>query len=204
MFTKTRAILVIVLFAALVAGASYRAYEISGGSGGWVLWDANEAYFFIQVSDLGYNWSGFQYPWILFKRYVIGGFAAAEFPTDQRAYLVVLRITASGLERHVLKLASRFDGTPATDADRFTPIEGWIYASCPWLIGHFMQDGQMVAKDDDLCWWAGDHFQKATDEERQRLGDFNALTRAILRMIQTDGLGLDLAPSPTTASSRLM
>ena len=40
-----------------------------------------------------------------------------------------------------------------------------------------MQDGHTVAIDDDLCWWAGDHFEKATEEEQRRLGDFNGLTR---------------------------
>jgi hypothetical protein len=159
-----------ILIAIVFVLATVRIYEISGGSGGSVLWNTSEAYFLVEVSDLGYRATGLEYPWLLLKRYLIGGFAAAEIPVDQRAYLVVIRITASGVERHTLNLANRLDGGPGGDPSQFTPLNGRIYASCPSLIGHFIQnDGQIVAKDDSLCWWSVDHFEKATQEEQSTL-----------------------------------
>ena len=164
---------------AAAAGGSGRIYAISGESGGYLLWNASEAYFFMKVDDLGYSWSSFQYPWVLFKRYIIGGFAVVEVPSDRRAYLAVMRATASGVERHVLKL-DRVDRGPGSDPGRFTPLEGRIFAFCPTVIGHFMQNGQKVGKDmdDGLCWWAGDHFEKATQEEQQRLNGIKRLTKS--------------------------
>ena len=184
MGNKTKATLAILAAAAVIAPvaltatASNRVYEISGGSGGDLIWHRTEAYFFIEVSDLGYSWSRSEYLWVLFKRHVVGGFAVAEFPTDGRAYLDVLRVSSTGVERYVLKLASRFKGGPGTDPARFTPMEDHVFASCPWLIGHFTQNGQTVAKgmDDGLCRWEGDHFEKATEEEKNRLAGIHRLT----------------------------
>jgi hypothetical protein len=133
----------------------------------------------MEVSDLGFSATGPRVPWILFKRDVIGGFAAYEPPVDQRAYLLVMRVKSSGVERHVLKLADRLNGGPGSDPDRFTPLEGQIYASCPWLIRPIMQDGQLIGGDvdDGLCRWNNDHFERATDDERRRLDGINRLTQ---------------------------
>ncbi len=174
-----KTVMAVILFLALAA-SSCSLHAISGGSGGYVLWNANEAYFFIEVSNLGFSATGARVPWILFKRNVIGGFAAYEPPADQHAYLLVIRVISSGVERHVLKLADRLNGGPGSDPDRFTPLKGQIYASCPWLIGQFMQDGHLVGKDvgDGLCRWVGDHFEKATEDERRQLDGINRLTKA--------------------------
>ena len=167
------------LLAAAAVAVNYRIYAIVGNAGGYLLWDSRQAYIFVKVSDLGYDWSAIEYPWVLFKRNVIGGFAAAEIPSDQTAYLFVARIMPSGIERRIVTLASRLDGGPGSDPDKFTPLEGRVYAFCPSLIGRFVQDGRFVGKDmnDGLCWWNGDHFDKATDEERNRLGGISLLTR---------------------------
>ncbi len=179
MRTRTKAAIAIFIVVAGVLAASFRIYAIIGGSGGYVLWNASEAHLFIEVSNLGYSANGLQYPWILFKKYVIGGFGVVESPTDQRAYLVVIRARSSGVERHIRVLADRLNGGPGSDPDRFTPLEGHIYASCPWLIGHFLQDGHLVGKDmdDGLCRWADDRFEKATEEDKRRLGGISRLTK---------------------------
>ena len=120
-----KTVMAVILFLALAA-SSCSLHAISGGSGGYVLWNANEAYFFIEVSNLGFSATGARVPWILFKRNVIGGFAAYEPPADQHAYLLVIRVISSGVERHVLKLADRLNGGPGSDPDRFTPLKGQI------------------------------------------------------------------------------
>ncbi len=163
-----------------MVAASTRIYGISQGTSGLVVWNSSEAYFFVEAGELGYSASALEYPWLLFKQYVIGGFAAAALPNNQRADLVVIRVNSSGAERHVLKLDRTGEGGPGGDPSKYTPIEGRIYAFYPKLIGHFMQDGHEVGKDmnDGLGWWAGDHFEKATDDERQRLDGINRLTTA--------------------------
>src|SRR5271165_6760333 len=180
--TRAKAAVVLMICVALVAAASFRTYAIIGGSGGDVMWNPSEAYIFMFVSNLGYTANGLVYPWVLFKKYILGGFAALEDPTDQRAYLVVIRATSSGVERHVVKLADRMNGGPGRDPSEFTPLEGRIYAYCPWVGGHFIQDGHWVGNDMDhgLCWWTNDHFKKATDEERRRLHGIQRLTKGAL------------------------
>jgi hypothetical protein len=117
-------------------------------------------------------------PWILFKQYVIGGFAAVELPEDDHAEIVVIHVNSSGVERQVLKLDRTEDGRSGPAPSKFTPLEGRVYAFYPKLIGRFMYDGHMVGKDmdDGLGWWAGDHFEKATEEERRRLDGIKQLT----------------------------
>ncbi len=102
--------------------------------GGFAIWNQTEAYFFIHVDREGDSSSYLLFPCILFKEYVIGGFAAAVIPSDTRAFEVVLHVTATGVERHVLKLADRADGGAGSDPKKYTPIEGSVYAMCPGLV----------------------------------------------------------------------
>lgn len=176
--SKKRVLTAILITAVLIA-AIFNVYAISEAAGLIAIWNQNEAYFFSQVDRRGDSSSYLLFPWILFKEYVIGGFAAAVIPSDTREFLVVLHITPAGVERHVVKLADRADGGEGSEPSHYTPIDGRIYVSYPRFIGHFMQDGQMVANDpnDSLGWWAGDHFEKATQDERERLGGIGRLTR---------------------------
>ena len=135
MRNRPKVIIAIAILVATAVAASSTIYGISEGSGGYALWNASEAYFIVEVSDRGYNASGLRYPWILFKEYVIGGFAAVELPDDEGAHLVVIRATPSSVERHILKLDRTEGKGPGTDPDRFTPLEGHIYAYCPSLDG---------------------------------------------------------------------
>jgi hypothetical protein len=175
---RSKSAIAVTILITLAVAATFRIYALSEFSGGFALWNASEAFIFMQVDDRGYNANLLQYPWILFKAYVIGGFAAVELPKDERAELIVMRVTALGVERHVVKLDRTEEGGPGGDPGKYTPLEGRIYAYCPWVIGHFMQDGQLVGNsmDDALCWWAGDHFEKANIEERRRLDGVKRLT----------------------------
>jgi hypothetical protein len=132
-------------------------YFIRDDTGGWVLWNANEAYFFVGFSTRGLHVSWLGYPWFLFKSY-LGGFAAAELPDDERSSLVVVRVTSAGAEHHILKQ----DSEPGSGPALYTPRGGYIYANCPALRG--------------LCVWAGDHFDPATLDGRRGIDGIAALT----------------------------
>lgn len=175
-----RVVVSITMFWATITACGCGYYALDGGSSGCVLWNSTEAYLFMEVSDLGFHPTGARVLWVWFRQHVIGGFAAYEPPVDQRAFLLVMRVTSSGVERHTVKLADRLDGGPGSDPYRFTPMEEHVYASCPWMIGTFLQDGHLVGKDvgDGLCKWAGDHFEKATEDERRRLNGISRLTDA--------------------------
>ncbi len=125
---------------------------------GTVLWHAGKAQVFVEVILEGHEVSYLRYPWFVIKEY----FGAIEEADENRAHLVVIEATTSGVERHVLKLEDRRNGGPGADPAKYTPIEGRIYASCPGSPG--------------LCWWSGDHFEYATQEETRRLDGINRLT----------------------------
>ena len=167
------AILIVVL-----TSATFKIYSISQNVGGAVLWNANEAYLFVGTASLGYSTTLLRLPWIVFKTYVIGGFAAVELPDDEGASLVVIRVTPSRIERHVVPLNRSANGDPGPSPSMYTPLEDRIYAFCPTVIGHFLQNGKLIANDmnDGLCWWASDHFEKATEDQRRRLGGISRLT----------------------------
>lgn len=117
----------------------------------------------MQVDRRGDRSSYLLFPWILFKEYVIGGFAAAVEPADMRAFLVVIHVTPTAVERNVVKLADRANGGAGSDPKKFTPIEDGIYAMCPGLY---------------LCRWSGHRFENVADEEQGRLGGIERLTTA--------------------------
>jgi hypothetical protein len=156
---RTKAIVAIatLLVAAAVASASWKVYFLREASGGYVLWNPSEAYLFSEVVREGYYASLLRLPWIGIMQY----FGAVESPHDTRASLIAIRVTSSGVERHVLKLADHANGGGGSDPVKYTPLDGRIYVQCPPL---------------DLCRWAGDRFEKATQEERQRLDGIKRLT----------------------------
>jgi hypothetical protein len=173
-----------ILVAALVAAAIFRIYAIGEGVGLLAIWNQNEAYIFSHVDRRGDSSSYLLFPWIVFKEYVMGGFAAAVIPADTRAFLVVLHVTPAGVERHVLKLADP-NGGAGTDPLNYTPIEGGVYAMCPGVV---------------LCRWTGDRFENVTQEEQERLGGINRLTRGDF---EDDGNGWsrrDSAASPANST----
>ena len=152
-------IVIAILVATMVTIASCKIYFLRENSGGYVIWNADEAYLFIHVTRQGLPVRYLRYP-----LFVVGEIlGVVESVDDDRASVIVIRVTSSSVERHVLKLADRADGGPGSDPGEYTPLEGHIYAMCPPL--------------DGLCRWAGDHFERATQEERQRLYGIKSLTR---------------------------
>jgi hypothetical protein len=144
----------VVVVLALVANT--RVYFLRDYAGGTVLWNTSEAYFFLNSSRLGHSVSYYRYPWFLLKEFL----GAVEPPDEEVASLVIVKVTANKIERHSLRLDRTARG-PGSDPGRFTPVNGIVYANCPML--------------DGLCRWAGDHFERATAEERGRIGDSMAL-----------------------------
>jgi hypothetical protein len=140
---------------AIVALAICNVYLIREHNNGTVLWSANEAYLFIGYGREGVRVKCLLYPWSILKE----NLGVIADPDDQRASLCVIRVTPSGVERHVLSVE---DHRPGAGPGLYTPLEGQIYVNYPALGG--------------LCRWAGDHFEKATPEERQRLGGIYRLT----------------------------
>lgn len=128
---RKRTVVLGVLIAILLLAAVLRIYAISEGAGLLVMWNQNEAYLFSQVDRRGNSSSYLFFPWVLFKEYVIGGFAGAGIPADNRAFLVVLHVTPAGVERHVVKLADRANGGAGSDPRNPTPIGGAVYAMWP-------------------------------------------------------------------------
>jgi hypothetical protein len=120
-----------------------------------VLWNQDEAYLFMSVARRGLHVSYLGYAGVIFREYLNG----VREPDDERKSVVVIEITSSAVEQHVLEVA---DSTPGMDPGSYTPIEGRIYANYPGIGG--------------LCRWDGDRFEPATGEEQRRLDGINRLT----------------------------
>jgi hypothetical protein len=128
MLSKHLAKLAIITLTVVCLAAVLNFHLISGGAGGLAMWNKSEAYFFCHIVHKGYYAPYLQYPLIA----VMESLGAVALPKESRASLVVIRVTSSGVERHVVKLADRADGGAGSDPSRYTPIEGRIYAI--WLI----------------------------------------------------------------------
>jgi hypothetical protein len=147
MRNKTKLILAIVICAAAVAAVSLRIYFIREDSGGYVSWNADGAYLFISVARRGLHVSYPEYAWMVLEQFLHGG---RESDDNLRSFAVI-RVTPSTVERHVVDLKGI---APGSGPDLNTPFEDRIYANCPDIGG--------------LCRWAGDHFERATEEEPTR------------------------------------
>jgi len=128
----------------LTGAAIGQLHYVREGAGGQVLWNAEEAYFFIGVSYDGLRIRYLEYPWFLIKE----AFHASYLRDTTRGSMMVVRITKSGVERHMVAL-----DLPTPAPHLFTPHDGKIYANCAQLGG--------------LCKWSGDHFERAVEEERR-------------------------------------
>jgi hypothetical protein len=114
-----------------------------------VLSNDKEAYFFVNTVARGVKTRWIFYPAILVLEW-LGG---VESPSDVRRSLVVIHVTQSSIDRNVVEVR---DNEPGMWPKSFTPLEGRVWANYPEIGG--------------LCWWAGDHFEPATEGEKQRIG----------------------------------
>jgi hypothetical protein len=180
---RTKAIVAIAIL--VVAAANCNLYSLREYCGGNLLWNDSEAHFFVEVVRQGYHVSCLRYPWITIKEYL----GAIESPDDNRAFLVVLRVTSYGVERRVLDLADRANGGAGSDPRQFTPLEGHIYANCPQL--------------DGLCRWSGDHFERATQEERRRLAGPDSIAKDYIRAAENGWSKRQFGAGPPESTSTI-
>ena len=152
-------ILIAILIALVITTTNCKIYFLRENSGGYVMWNPTEAYIFIHVMRQGLPVRYMRYPFFVAGE-ILGVVESVE---DDRASLVVIRVTSHGIERHLLNLKADPQRGPGSYAGDYTPLEGHIYGMCPPL--------------DGLCRWSGDHFERATQEERQRLNGIKRLTR---------------------------
>ena len=142
------AAIVVVLIIAAIAGVA-KVHLLYDGIGGTALWNPNEADFFIEVRHRGQVINSLRFPLFVIKNH-LGG---VEDLDAERGSLVFIRISATGVKRHVL---------PLDYTGMYTPLYGQIYANNPDLGG--------------LCRWSGERFVPATPEEKRRLDGINRLT----------------------------
>lgn len=143
---------VLVVLSSLVALAFSNIYYIREDSAGTLLWSADEAYLFMSVVRRGFRIGYLEYPWVIFKQYL----NAPPFPDDRRVSVVVIRVTASAVERQVVDFPMNSDHGPTF----LTLLEKSIYANCQGV----------------LCRWTGTRFELASDTEQRRLDGINRLS----------------------------
>jgi hypothetical protein len=144
-----------VAFLALVLiGAFSQVYFIRDDASGEVLWNDGEAYIFIAFSRWGLQVSYVRYPWFAF----LENSGVMDRPDLSRRCVLVIHVTSSGVEHHVLALTDRAPGP-----SEYTPRRGYIYANDPGVGG--------------LCRWAGDHFVPATPEEKVEFLSVSGLSK---------------------------
>jgi hypothetical protein len=141
--------MILVLFAIGIAAigtiASSQVYFLREGAGGTLFCRAEEAYLFMDGTRRGYHFSYVKYPWIALGEFL----HAPPFPDDRRVSDIVVRVTSSGAERHLVD----FGKETGNAARSITPFDDGFYAQCPGVI---------------LCKWTGNGFEPATEEEQRR------------------------------------
>ena len=164
-FTKST-LVIWVLVVCVVLSVGLRAYLIRTDAASDALWNSREAYFFVHRERFGWH-----VKWIGYPLMAAGErFGHIEPADDWRGTIYVVRITSSGMERHVLELTDR---RPGSGPNMLTPIGDRIWTNFPALGG--------------LCWWATDHFERATQEESQRLGGIDHLYNLNNRAYRNEG-----------------
>jgi hypothetical protein len=152
--------LVALFVAGIAASTCLRLYIMRDDGGGQILWNENEAYLFLSMAHRGFKMNYAEYAWVSFKQY----FGGMPFPNDQHVFITVIRITPSGIERHLVDTLS---ADPGAGPQRFTPLKGTIYANC----------------DGILCKWTGEGFASATVVEQRDLGGIANLSATDFRNV---------------------
>lgn len=117
-------------------------------SSGLVLWNSDEAYFFLGTAALGYRFHVLDLGLELVRQY----FYAPTPATDSSSTLTIIRITPAGLERYEPK--------SSLSLSRVTPLSNAIYADCG--VGP--------------CKWSGTEFQLISEAEDKEIGGKSQLT----------------------------
>lgn len=143
-------VLAVLLLAVAVAVVSSKIYVLRDYGGGFLLWNGNEAYLFMDISRRGFQITYMEYPWVVLKELLYG----VREPDNQRTSVTVVHITPSGVERYVLPAE---DEQQANTPDLYKVVEDHIYAN---YHGHAYK-------------WTGSEFERATEEEQHRYDETN-------------------------------
>lgn len=136
-------LLLVMILGAVLALARSRFYLIrAGGGAGELLWRSGEAYLFMIDRSFGYRLTFSELLTEPMNEY----FYAPTIPENDSYALTTIRVTSSGVERHVQKAA--------VGISSFTPIGDVIYGVCPG----------------GICKWNGNQFELITSEEQQTMG----------------------------------
>jgi hypothetical protein len=150
---KIRPIIIIGIAVAFMAWVLLgNLYWMREDSSGQLLWKGDKAYLFAMVARRGRSVKVISFPWEVLGEWLN---APAAAPIEEHAFLVVIRVTPSGVERYPQKGV----GNTAELPTFFTPIGETIYALCRGT----------------LCKWVGDHFEDASVEEQNKLGGISQL-----------------------------
>jgi hypothetical protein len=130
---------ILIVAIGLIASLSFlRTYRVISRSDAYLLWNANEAFLFIDVGHLGYRLTYLEFP----LEIVAGYFGVVRDIDGRAASTIVVRITPQEVKTSTAK----------DTADFYTPLEGSIFAN----------------HKGDLWKWSGTHFEQASVEEQRR------------------------------------
>jgi hypothetical protein len=135
----------VILAALVVLPFAINAYFVRNEAGCSFIWNAKEAYLTVGESTLGYRVKLAGYPFEAALA-LLGNVA---LPDDMRRSSTLVHVSASGVERYALHLSG--DGNdlgPGVLSRR----DGRLWANWP--------------AHGNLCFWAGDHFEPASEELR--------------------------------------
>lgn len=125
----------------------YPLYFIDDWVGGQLLWNSHEAYLFAGWSGMGDHYTPVGFLFAVIPAY----FGASRPPNDARISTYVLRITPTSIERYVV---------PDITFRSYIPKDSTVYA---W-------DGGPLWK------WVGNHFERATPDEEQKVIEIPKVT----------------------------
>jgi len=152
---KTKTVIALVVLAlALAASASLKVYFLADHVGATLFSRGDEAYLFLGAGHTGYRFPYLQYPLVRIMEH----FNAPPSAEHLRGSLLVIRVTPSMVERHVI---DEIEDT-ATGPGFMTPFDDGFYAMC--------QRGV-------LCKWTANGFEPATEEEQRKHDGINRLVR---------------------------
>ena len=144
---RRRTIVVVGVLIVLVALASQKTYRIGESADGTLMWNADEAYLFLNVGYRGYRLNYVQTLLEMVREY----FGAVRPPDDQSFWVEILRITPKAIEHHTEEGKS---------LDLYTPFQGSIYANnqgTPWR-------------------WSGTRFEVPGPQEQKELDGIKRLS----------------------------
>jgi hypothetical protein len=141
---KTYAPIAFILVGAAIGFAVLKqTYFVQEFIDGAVLWNSQQATFFIEEGSAGFHQRWVGYPWLVARELLY-----VPVPSDDDArWLTVVDAGKSGVETHRLKLDS---SNPGRNPSFYTPRDGRIYANCPTLGG--------------LCVWSAGSFRPSQVE----------------------------------------